>query len=135
MKRISDTFKNIGKWTLDKLIKYEKRIYAFIIIFVLFGLCLSAQEIKHSSESLKLSKENAALFIERNDLEKTAKEQALFIRIQAEAVGKQHQQTIEAERIIRMQHLTIENLIKYLKSIDEWPPEKPDIEIDPNRII
>jgi hypothetical protein len=135
MKKISDTFKNAGKWTLRKLIKYEKRIYVFVIIFVLFGLCLSTQEIKHSSESLELSKENAILFMERNDLERTTKEQALFIRIQMEAASKQHQQAIEAERIIIMQHQAMEKLMKYLKSIGEWPPGRLDIEIDPNRII
>lgn len=135
MKKISHIFKNIGKWTLDKLIKYEKRIYTFGIVFVLFGICLFSQEIKHSSESLDLAKENAALFMERNELKRVADEQSLFIKIQTGAINTQYQQTIEAERIIRMQHQTLENLIQYLKSIDEWPPGKPDIEIDPNRII
>ena len=71
-------------------------------------------EIKHSSEILKTEKEKAILILELNQSKFMHNQTSQAFDFQMGVIKKQSEQLHDADRLIEMQHSTLQKLIQYL---------------------
>ena len=122
--------KEWAKSLFANISNHETCFYIAVVMFLIVFSFFVKNEMNHSSEVLKIQKEKAELIHHIQTLNEFSKEKNSFIDAQREMLFNQGSKLDEADTIIRQQSFTIEKLIQYLKSINQWPPkiqpEDPD---------
>ena len=109
---------------LRGLSNHERCVYIFLVTLILCIFSYFNLELKHVAEITKIKTECSILKTNYDSL----------VEEQNKVIVNQQNKLEEAQMIGNMQHNTIERLINYLKSLNEWPPDIRREPIDPNKI-
>ena len=120
MKKIWST--KIKPWILN----HEGCLYTCLGMVIIFGSLLVIQDIKHQISKKKILDEQVSLTEQIEDLTSTSVNQRGIIISQKFILENREATLIRASEIMKQQQEALQKLIRYLQSIDEWPPQFPE---------
>ena len=130
--KIKEKIKTLSKNFFTKLIQHQG---ASLIVLGVVAACVMwgfAREVDHTVELLKSEKEKAILIMQVERLQTISKEQEEAFGFQWDIIKKQSEQLQKAEETIEIQNSALQQLIRYLKDTNQWPPKiKP---VDPSSL-
>ena len=126
--KVKEKIKILSKNLFTKLSQHQG---ASLIVLGVIAACIMwgfAKEVDHTVDLLKSEKE--IMQVER--LQAISKEQEEAFGFQWDIIRKQSEQLQKAEETINTQNSALQQLIRYLKDTNQWPPKiKP---VDPNSL-
>ena len=119
-----------GGW--DFLLKYQSHVCLSLGLIAVFMVFTLWSNFNWTMDVLKVEKDKTLLGIELTETYGVVQDQRSLIDMQSEVIKMQGANREEADKVIKLQERVIDQLIQYLKNIDEWPPNIQPI--DPNKI-
>ena len=131
--KVKEKIKTLSKNLLTKLTRHQG---ASLIVLGVIAACIMwgfSKEVDHTVELLKSEKEKAILIMQVERLQAVSKEQQEAFNFQWDIIKKQSEQLQKAEETINIQNSALQQLIRYLKEIKQWPPKITPV--DPSKWI
>lgn len=135
-RKISDFRASLGGLSdrLTRLISpYISYIYLTAALLIIFLIASRMNDYVWQTKLEKSENERISLLIRMSEASDFNGGLKYMVKLQNEKIKEQYELLLKAEEIIKDMNNSLNKLIEYLKSIDDWPPKFP--EIDKNKAV